>query len=81
MVQIWILRADHDHKCNWLGVPGHISATNPCPSCRCDSTGRPMGCTAVPPHDDWKPFKDMKEWYKWCKEVVVSGVTGKKPIP
>ena len=23
----------------------------------------------------------MKEWYKWCKEVVVSGVTGKNPIP
>ena len=22
----------------------------------------------------------MKEWYKWCKEVVVNGVTGKPPI-
>jgi hypothetical protein len=22
----------------------------------------------------------MKEWYKWCQEVVVGGVKGKKPI-
>ena len=75
-----MLRADHDHKCNWLGVPGHSSAGNPCPSCRCDSTDGPMGWTAAPPHAAWKPFKDMKEWYKWCTDVVVHKVKGKPPI-
>ena len=80
MVQIWILRADHDHKCNWMWVPGHSSAANPCPSCRCDSSDGPMGWAAVPPHAASRPFQNMKEWYKWCKEVVVNGVTGKPPI-
>ena len=80
MVQIWILRADHDHKCNWMGVPGHSSAANPCPSCPCDCSDGPRGWAAVPPHAASKPFKDMQEWYKWCQEMVVNGVKGKPPI-
>ncbi len=81
MVQIWILRADHDHKCNWMDVPGHHGAANPCPSCRCDCSAGPMGWSAVPPHAAWKPFKTMDEWYTWCKDVVVHNVKGKPPIP
>ena len=79
-MQIWTLKADHEHKADWLDVPGHHAAHNPCPSCACDSKGTNMSWTAVPPRRTWKRFASMEEWYEWCKVVVVNGKVGKPPI-
>ena len=79
-VQIWTLKADHEHKADWLDVPGHHSAHNPCPSCPCDTSATGNSWTAVPPRNTWKRCASMAEWYEWCKAVVVNGKVGKPPI-
>ena len=79
-MQIWTLKAAHEHKADWLDVPRHHAAHNPCPSCACDSSGTNMSWTAVPPRRTWKRFASMEEWYEWCKVVVVGGKVGKPPI-
>ena len=79
-MQIWTLKADHEHKADWLDVPGHHGANNPCPSCPCDTSATSRSWTAVPPHNTWKRFASMAEWYEWCKVVVVSDKVGKPPI-
>ena len=40
----------------------------------------PWGGQQSLPHAAWKPFKDMKEWYKSCTDVVVHKVKGTPPI-
>ena len=75
-----MLKADHEHKVNWLETPGNHAAFNPCPHCNCDSSATTMSWTTVPPFNSWRSFKTHAEWEAWCKEVVVQGVKGKTPM-
>ena len=79
-VQIWMLKADHEHKSNWLDVPGHHAAENQCPHCDCDCSDTDKSWAAVPPLKSWRSFTTMAEWYHWCDNVVVGGVKGKPPM-
>ena len=79
-VQIWMLKADHEHKSNWLDIPGHHAAENPCPHCDCDTSDTDKSWAAVPPLKSWRSFMTMAEWYHWCDNVVVGGVKGKPPM-
>ena len=75
-----MLTADHEHKVNWLDVPGNQAANNPCPHCNCDSSETDKSWTAVPPCISWRPFQTHAEWCHWCDIVVVNGVRGKPPM-
>ena len=75
-----MLKADHEHKSNWLDIPRHHAAENPCPHCDCDMSGTDKSWAAVPPLKSWRSFMNMAEWNHWCHEVVVAGVKGKPPM-
>ena len=79
-VQIWMLKADHEHKSNWLDIPGRHAVDNPCPQCDCDTSDTDKSWAAVPPLKSWRSFMTMAEWYHWCDNVVVGGVKGKPPM-
>ena len=51
---VMAVKGDYEFRCNYLGLPGHWSAANPCADCLCTSASGPLFFRNVRPGASWK---------------------------